>query len=292
MTNLSHEHLDFHGTLEAYRDAKAMLVAEAPVAVLNRDDPHFAAFRDRAAGRVISYSMTEDADLVASRVDARPDGTGFDMRSASWTGRVELALSGWFNVYNALACLAMAEAESIPLELAAEALGSVRAIPGRMERIDAGQPYTVIVDYAHTPDSLAKVLRILRPMSTGRLAVVFGSAGERDAAKRPLMGRIAAELADLVVITDEDPRLEDRDAVNEAIAAGARAAGARDGHDLWVVADRREAIRHAIGLMREGDVLLLAGKGHEGSIIYGTEKRWWDERQVAREELAAAGWAA
>ena len=151
-----------------------------------------------------------------------------------------------------------------------------------MERIDAGQPFGVVVDYAHTADSLAKVLRTLRPLTTGRLIVVFGSAGERDRVKRPEMGRVAAELADIAIVTDEDPRLEDPRAINEAIADGARAAGARDGETLWVIDDRRAAIAHAIGLARPGDMLLLAGKGHEGSIIYGTTKAWWDEREVAR----------
>jgi UDP-N-acetylmuramoyl-L-alanyl-D-glutamate--2,6-diaminopimelate ligase len=161
-----------------------------------------------------------------------------------------------------------------------------------MERVDAGQPFGVVVDYAHTADSLAKVLRTLRPLATGRLIVVFGSAGERDRVKRPAMGRVAAELADIAIVADEDPRLEDPRVINEAIAEGARAAGARDGKNLWVVDDRRAAIAHAIGLARVGDMLLLAGKGHEGSIIYGTTRAWWDEREVARRELASAGFNA
>jgi len=158
-----------------------------------------------------------------------------------------------------------------------------------MERIRAGQPFAVVVDYAHTADSLAKVLRTLRPVTRGRLIAVFGSAGERDSTKRPAMGRAAAELADLVIVTDEDPRLEDSLVINEAIAGGARAAGATDA-SLAVIDDRREAINHAIGLAREGDVVLLAGKGHEASIFYGREKRPWDDRVVARQALAAAGW--
>jgi UDP-N-acetylmuramoyl-L-alanyl-D-glutamate--2,6-diaminopimelate ligase len=158
-----------------------------------------------------------------------------------------------------------------------------------MERISAGQPFAVVVDYAHTADSLAKVLRVLRPVTRGRLIAVFGSAGERDPTKRPAMGRVSAELADLTVVTNEDPRLEDPRLINEAIAAGARAAGATTA-SLVVIDDRREAIGHAIGLAGEGDVILLAGKGHETSIFYGTEKRPWDDRVVAREALAAAGW--
>jgi UDP-N-acetylmuramoyl-L-alanyl-D-glutamate--2,6-diaminopimelate ligase len=160
-----------------------------------------------------------------------------------------------------------------------------------MERVDAGQPFSVIVDYAHTPDSLRKVLDVLRPVTPGRLIVAFGSAGERDPTKRGPMGRVAAEQADLVIVTDEDPRLEDPRAINEQIADGARSAGGRDGETLWVIDDRTEAIAHAIGLAEEGDMILLAGKGHEQSIVHGTEKRPWDDRAAARDALAAAGWS-
>jgi UDP-N-acetylmuramoyl-L-alanyl-D-glutamate--2,6-diaminopimelate ligase len=159
-----------------------------------------------------------------------------------------------------------------------------------MERVDAGQPFALIVDYAHTADSLGKVLRMLRELSRGRLIVVFGSAGERDPSKRAPMGRVAAELADLVIVTDEDPRLEEPRAINEQIAAGARVAGAADGERLWVIDDRRDAIGRAIEMAAEDDIILLAGKGHEESIFYGTEKRAWDDRTVARQALASAGW--
>jgi UDP-N-acetylmuramoyl-L-alanyl-D-glutamate--2,6-diaminopimelate ligase len=158
-----------------------------------------------------------------------------------------------------------------------------------MERVDEGQPFEVVVDYAHTADSLGKVLRELRPITTGRLIAVFGSAGERDRVKRPAMGRVAAELADITVVTDEDPRLEDPREINQAIAAGAREAGATDDENLFVIDDRPSAIAHAIGLAREGDIILLAGKGHEQNIIYGTEWRPWDEKQAARQALRDAG---
>lgn len=291
VTNLTHEHLDFHGSLEAYRDAKAILVEEAPQAILNRDDAHYEAFRARARGAVISYGLHESAEVRGADVRATADGTSFTARTPSWTGRVELPLAGAFNVSNALAVLALAEVERVAPEVAAAGLASARPIPGRMERIAAGQPFAVIVDYAHTPDSLAKVLETLRPLTPGRLIVVLGSAGERDVAKRAVMGGIAAQHADDVVVTDEDPRLEPPEEINEEIAAGARAHGASDGENLWIIGDRREAIRHAVGRAAAGDTVLLAGKGHEGSIIYGTEKRWWDEREVARQELAAAGYA-
>ncbi len=289
ITNVTSEHLEFHGTLEAYRAAKAMLVEEAPLAILNADDPAFGYFRDRARDRVLTYGTDPSAEIRATDIQTRADGTTFTATTAGWSGEVRLQLPGAFNVHNALAALALAEAEQIDLPAAAAAIGEVTGVPGRMERIEAGQPFGVVVDYAHTADSLAKVLRTLRPLTTGRLIVVFGSAGERDRVKRPAMGRVAAELADIAIVTDEDPRLEDPRAINEAIADGARAAGARDGHTLLVIDDRRAAVARAVSLARAGDMLLLAGKGHEGSIIYGTQKAWWDEREVARQELAAAG---
>ena len=168
--------------------------------------------------------------------------------------------------------------------------GEVPGVPGRMETVDLGQPFGVVVDYAHTADSLGKVLRVLRPLAHGRVIAVFGSAGERDPTKRPAMGRACAELADITIVTDEDPRLEDPRLINEAIADGARGAGAREGETLFVIDDRSAAIGHAIGLAHEGDVILLAGKGHEKTIIYGTEGRWWDEKEVARRALRDAGY--
>jgi UDP-N-acetylmuramoyl-L-alanyl-D-glutamate--2,6-diaminopimelate ligase len=290
VTTVTSEHLEFHGSVEAYRAAKARLVEEAPTAVLNADDGAFTYFRDRAGDRVITYAIGADADLRAGSLRADDTGTTFLLQSPRWRGEVRVPMPGRFNVHNALAALGVAEALDLPLERAAEGIGLSGGVPGRMERIDAGQPFSVIVDYAHTTDSLRKVLEMLRPLTAGRLIVVFGSAGERDPTKRAPMGRAAAELADLVVVTDEDPRLEDPRTINEQIAEGARAAGAPDGERLWVIDDRREAIGHAVGRAGEGDVVLLAGKGHEQSMVYGTEQRPWDDRDAAREALAAAGW--
>jgi UDP-N-acetylmuramoyl-L-alanyl-D-glutamate--2,6-diaminopimelate ligase len=290
LTNLTSEHLEYHGSLDNYRAAKAMLFQQAPIAILNADDPSYEYFRDQSSGRVVTYALEADADVRASAVDARANGTSFDVTAGEWSGRVDLHLPGSFNVHNALAVVALAQAEGIDLDLAARALGAVAGVPGRMETVDLGQPFGVVVDYAHTADSLGKVLNVLRPLATGRVIAVFGSAGERDPTKRPAMGRVAAELADVSIVTDEDPRLEDPRLINEAIAAGARAAGAHDGDDLLVIDDRTAAIARAISLARAGDVILLAGKGHEKNIIYGTKGRWWDEKEVARRALRAAGY--
>jgi UDP-N-acetylmuramoyl-L-alanyl-D-glutamate--2,6-diaminopimelate ligase len=289
VTTITSEHLEFHGTLEAYREAKAILVEEAPVAILNADDENLEFLRSRAAGTVLTYGIDAEADLRASAVDLGPHGSRFHVTGPRWEGPVSLRLPARFNVANALAALALAEAEELDPEMAAAALADVPGVPGRMERIDAGQPFGVIVDYAHTADSLAKVLRELRPLTAGRLIAVFGSAGDRDRTKRAPMGRAAAELADLVVVTDEDPRTELPWEINDEIAAGARSGGAVDRETLWIIDDRRAAIAHALALAEPGDMVLLAGKGHEPSIIYGDDRRWWDEREVARQELRAIG---
>ncbi len=290
VTTVTSEHLEFHGSLEAYRAAKARLVEEAPIAVLNADDEAYPYFRERARARVISYAIDAEADLRASDLEPNVDGTSFHLEGPGWQGAVRLPMPGRFNVMNALATLAVAEAMEIGLERAADALGRSEGVPGRMQPVDAGQPFTVIVDYAHTVDSLRKVLGLLRSFATGRLIVVFGSAGERDATKRAPMGAAAAELADVAIVTDEDPRLEDPRAINEQIAGGARGAGAVDGESLHVIDDRRKAIGHAVGMARDGDVILLAGKGHEQSMFHGTEKRPWDDAAAARDALHAAGW--
>ncbi len=291
VTTVTSEHLEFHGTVERYRAAKALLIQESPIAILNADDSSYASFRERARSRVISYGIDADADLRASDLEAEATGTRFRLEAPSWQGIVRIALPGRFNVSNALATLAVGEALGLDLGRAADALRDTSGVPGRMQRVEAGQPFAVIVDYAHTEDSLRKVLEMLRPVTAGQLIAVFGSAGERDATKRGPMGRVAAELADVVILTDEDPRLEDSRTINEEIADGARSVGGRDGETLWVIDDRREAIGRAIGLAREGDVILLAGKGHEASMFYGADRRPWDEVGVARDALREAGWS-
>jgi UDP-N-acetylmuramoyl-L-alanyl-D-glutamate--2,6-diaminopimelate ligase len=290
VTTVSSEHLEFHGTLENYRVAKARLIEEAPIAVLNADDETYGYFRERARDRVVTYGIDAEADVRAGNLEADAGGTRFHVESPRWHGDVRLPLIGRFNVSNALAGLAVLEALGLDVGHASHALETTAGVPGRMQSIDAGQPFGVIVDYAHTADSLHKLLTVLRPLATGRLIVVFGSAGERDPTKRAPMGRVAATDADVVVVTDEDPRLEDPRAINEAIADGARSAGARDGERLWVIDDRREAIARAMGIAKQGDLVLLAGKGHETSIFHGTETRPWDDRTVARQALADLGW--
>jgi UDP-N-acetylmuramoyl-L-alanyl-D-glutamate--2,6-diaminopimelate ligase len=224
----------------------------------------------------------------ASDVVATPDGSSFQVETPWGAGEVRLALPGLFNVHNALAALSIALCQGVPLGRAAAALASVGGVRGRMERVDAGQPFGVIVDYAHNPDSFEQVLGMLRPLTRGRLIAVFGSAGERDRAKRPMQGAIAARLCDLLVLTDEDPRGEDREAIIAEIAEGARQA--RPDVACVAIPDRRDALRHALGAAREGDLVLLLGKGHESTIQYAHGSEPWDEAGVAREVLGEMGY--
>jgi UDP-N-acetylmuramoyl-L-alanyl-D-glutamate--2,6-diaminopimelate ligase len=203
---------------------------------------------------------------------------------------VTIQLPGAYNVANAVAAAGTGLALGIPLETVAEGVGSLAAVSGRMETVDAGQPYGVIVDYAHTPDAIRSVLREARALASGRVLIVFGSAGERDLAKRAIQGAVAVTDADFAVFTSEDPRFEDPDAIIEQIAAGAVEAGGRRGVDFECIEDRRHAIQAVLERAKAGDVVVLAGKGHERSMIYGSEKRPWNEPVVAMELLRALGY--
>ncbi|HEX6122792.1 MAG TPA: UDP-N-acetylmuramoyl-L-alanyl-D-glutamate--2,6-diaminopimelate ligase [Ktedonobacterales bacterium] len=303
LTNITLEHLEVHGTLERYRRAKAMLFeaidparrkpATAPmphVCVLNADDSSCAYIRPFCRAEVLTYGIERPADVRAERLALSPHGARFRVCLPDGGAcEVVTALAARFNVSNCLAAIAVGYAHGIAPQAMAEALASFRGVPGRMQRLDLGQPFTVIVDYAHTPDSLEKMLRSLRAFTAGRLIVLFGSAGERDRAKRPLMGAVAARLADLSVITDEDPRFEDPAAIRAEIAAGALAAGGREGQTFWCIADRQEAIAVALGLARTGDTVLLAGKGHERTQLTQRGPQPWDEAAIARAALSACG---
>jgi UDP-N-acetylmuramoyl-L-alanyl-D-glutamate--2,6-diaminopimelate ligase len=294
VTNVTHEHLDFHGSWDAYLAAKAHLielVAESAAvkpgpktAILNRDDHSYRHLHGRVAVAELSYGL-HHADVTAQDIAESLEGTRFRLRTPSGEADVQTSLVGEFNVYNCLAAATAALVEGVALERVASGLATAGAVAGRMERIHQGQPFRVIVDYAHTADSLEKVLRVLRPGTPGKLIAVFGSAGERDREKRPAMGAVAARLADYAVITNEDPRREDAAAILEQIAAGARVAGGDCGRSFTCIVDRRAAIAHAFARAREGDTVLLAGKGHEQCMFVGEERLPWDDRVVARELL-------
>jgi UDP-N-acetylmuramoyl-L-alanyl-D-glutamate--2,6-diaminopimelate ligase len=311
LTNLTHEHLELHGTWEAYRDAKVSLferLAAHPAGgaaglrrpwprtgIVNADDPSaglFVGAAQEAGARVLTYGTDPAADVRAVHIEEGPDGLRIRYEAPAGPGALALRLAGRFNVHNALAVVALGEALGLDPAAIGDGLGSLASVPGRMERIVAGQPFEVIVDFAHSPASLSTVLELLAPGAAARgggLIAVFGSAGERDTAKRAVMGRIAGERCRLVVVTDEDPRGEDRHAILDEIARGAEAAGRRRGHDLLVVADRRAAIEAAFEAARPGDVVLLAGKGHERTIEGPDGPLPWHEPTVARELLASFG---
>lgn len=295
-TNITHEHLDFHHTIENYRRAKARLfemldpahdkgLGVSPHAILNQDDASYEIFKPYCRVPILSYGIDTPAMIRAVDLQLGAEQTRF--RAILPDSEIEIVthLVGRFNVSNCLAAIAATYSLGIAPESIAQTLATVHGVTGRMERIDEGQPFTVIVDYAHTPDSLEKVLHILRPLTRGKLMAVFGSAGERDLQKRPIMGRIAGQYADFFVITDEDPREENRFTILQEIAAGARAIGKHEGQEFLCIADRREAIAATFALAGPGDTVLLAGKGHEQNMIVGTAKLPWDDRRVARELL-------
>ena len=311
LTNLTHEHLEFHGSWDAYRDAKLSLFERLAVnvrnpakerpgwprtAVINADDPNAGAFvgvAQEAGAQILTYGTDPAADVRATRSAEDATGIHIEYRAPFGDAQLRLKLAGRFNVHNALAVVALGEGLGLEPAAIRAGLESVERIPGRMERIDAGQPFGVVVDYAHSPASLAAVLEGLAPAAAARgggLVAVFGSAGERDTEKRPMMGRIAGERARLVVVTDEDPRGEDRQAILDEIGRGAEAAGRRRGHDLLLIADRPAAIEAAFERARPGDIVLLAGKGHEQTIIGPDGAVPYDEAATARAALARLGY--
>lgn len=299
-TNLSHEHLDFHGTFEAYRDAKRSLFSRLPakakggrpgLAVVNLDDRHVDGFMKaarKAHASVITYGAAAMADVRLYGV--RPGNPTSLVQAIVGQRRVDvqLRLPGRYNAMNALAVLGLAHGWGFDIDAVAAALAAVEGVPGRMERVDAGQPFAVVIDYAHTSASLAAVLAELRPLAAeGRgVITVVGASGERDTGKRPLMGEAATKGSRLLIVTEDDSRGEDPNQIFEAVAAGAEAAGARRGDDLLVIADRREAIAEAFRRAQPGDVVLVAGKGHETWNVGPNGPEPWSDRATALELLA------
>lgn len=292
VTNVTHEHLEYHRTLEAYWRAKALLVERVAAAqgsiVLNADDEgsrFLGTFAEEA--ETGWYSQAEPtADMLAVDVVAGNTVSRFTMRTHEGEWPVEVPMPGEFNVSNSLCALGVARALGVEWPSAIAALREFDGVPGRLQTISAGQSFGVVVDYAHTPAALEKILTLLRRVGgDGRLIVVSGSAGERDPSKRPLQGEVMARLADIAIVTSEDPRNEDPQAIIDDIIAGARTVDPATTGEMMSVVDRREAIARAFSLALPGDTVLLAGKGHEISMIWGFEHRPWDEAAIAREEL-------
>jgi UDP-N-acetylmuramoyl-L-alanyl-D-glutamate--2,6-diaminopimelate ligase len=292
-TNLTQDHLDFHGTLDAYRDAKARLfLAENRgdrtkrfTGAVNVDDPAGRWIQAHADGPILGFGRGAEAEIRAEEVELRPDGTSFVVREGAETTRVSLRLRGAFNAMNGLAAFAAGRALRVPRETLVAGLERVSAVPGRLEPVDEGQPFQVLVDYAHTPDALERALEAVRAFRPARVLCVFGCGGDRDRGKRPLMGAVAARLADQVILTSDNPRSEDPLAILHEIEAGTTGAT-----NVRTIIDRAEAIDAAIHDLRPGDVLLIAGKGHETYQILGSRTLPFDDREVARVALRREGY--
>lgn len=282
-TNLTQDHLDYHPTFEDYRDTKVRLFTGlTEAAVINADDPHAGYFMRAASAPVLRYGIRDrSAEFRAEDIAVTPSGVSYTAHTPEGAFPVRLALTGLFNVYNSLGALAVGYRLGVAPEQVAEGLAGIQ-VPGRFERVTGPEhPFAVIVDYAHTPDGLRNVLQTARTITRGRVIAVFGAGGDRDRSKRPLMGRVVAELADYAVITSDNPRSEDPKAICAEIEAGVRQAGMPQ-HAYAVIINRREAIRHAIGLAAGGDLVLIAGKGHETYQEIAGTKFHFDDRDEAR----------
>ena len=281
-TNLSQDHLDFHKTMEAYCDAKALLFRQSEKGVYNADDPWADRVTKNAPCPMLSFGE-KAGDLRGSHIRLAVDGVSFDASCAGETAAVHVGIPGGFTVYNALGVLAAAKALGIPLADGAKALAESRGVKGRVEVVPVPWDYTVLIDYAVTPDAIENVLNAVRGFARGRVVILFGCGGDRDRGKRPKMGRIAAQLADLVIVTSDNPRTEDPEFIISEILPGLEGTET----PYVVEPDRVKAIRYALDHAQPEDVIILAGKGHETYQIVGHEKRHLDEREVVAEYIAS-----
>ncbi len=312
VTNVTHEHLDYHGDFERYLAAKARLfhflgseawsvpvsnpakAKQVKTAVLNSDDPSYAALSAIPVPRAIGYGIDQQADLLATDIAFNNEGTQFTLNLAEGlaaSGQTSLPirspLPGRFNIYNTLAAAALALAVGAEPEAIREGVEALPAIDGRMERVQSEQPFAIIVDFAHTPNALTEALEAARRMTEGRIITIFGSAGKRDVHKRSAMARIAAQRADLTILTAEDPRTESLEGILQTMADSMRLAGHAEGETYWRIPDRGEAIHFGLRLAAPGDLVLICGKGHEQSLCFGTTEYPWDDRTAVEKALEA-----
>ncbi len=281
-TNLTEDHLDFHGTMEAYAEAKSTLFANAQRSVINIDDPYSGVMLSSCSGQAITVTAEGEADYSARNIQLREREVRFDLHTGEGDYGAVLGIPGKFSVYNALSAIGAVAALGLPIAEAVKALASCSGVKGRAEVVPTGKNFTVLIDYAHSPDALENILRTVRTFTKGKLHLVFGCGGDREHEKRPIMGEIACRLADIVYVTSDNPRTEDPDKIIDEIIAGIP----EDTTAKWTaVTSRREAIGLAINGARQGDVVLLAGKGHETYQIVGAEKRPFDERKIVAQVL-------
>jgi UDP-N-acetylmuramoyl-L-alanyl-D-glutamate--2,6-diaminopimelate ligase len=298
VTNITHEHLDYHGSYEAYRSAKARLFVNLGStvpksqgnprkAVLNRDDSSFDYLSQVSTGSLITYGFHPDADIRPEHIKHDEDGLSFVVNGLGQQFPIICPLLGDFNISNCLAAIsATVYALGVSPEAAQAGIAALESVPGRMERINLGQDFTAIVDFAHTPNALRRALETARQLSSARVIAVFGSAGLRDRQKRRMMAETSIELADLTVLTAEDPRTELLDDILTEMAAGALARGGIEDQSFWRIPDRGQAIRFAISMARPSDVLIACGKGHEQSMCFGEVEYPWDDRTATRAAIS------
>ncbi|WP_047810787.1 UDP-N-acetylmuramoyl-L-alanyl-D-glutamate--2,6-diaminopimelate ligase [Desulfosporosinus acididurans] len=290
-TNLTQDHLDYHKTMEEYLNAKSKLFAnlkgekQPKFSILNGDDPAFLKLVKVSSAPVVSYGIhNQEADYRAEYVQVTADGVLFKVRFEGKIQDITYATPGFFSVYNALAAFVWGVERGYDPKDVAEALAEIPGVPGRFESVRCGQPFQVIVDYAHTPDGLENVVRTARDFTQGKLITVFGCGGDRDRGKRPLMGRVASQESDFLIVTSDNPRTEDPQLIIQEILQGISTT------DYLALPDRREAIEKACHMAKPGDTVLIAGKGHETYQIFGTEVHPFDDREVARESLRRLGY--
>ena len=289
-TNLTQDHLDYHKTMEDYLHAKSSLFSnlvgkkQPKISILNGDDSSFSKLSQASAARVVSYGIDKEVDYRAENVEVTSEGVRFEVRCREGIQTIQYSTPGFFSVYNALAAFVWGVERGYNPGSVAEALAEIPGVPGRFESIRLGQPFQVIVDYAHTPDGLENVVRTARGFTKGRLITVFGCGGDRDRGKRPLMGGAASQWSDFVIVTSDNPRTEDPDQIIKEVLIGI------NGVDHVTLRDRREAIWSACRMAKAEDTILIAGKGHETYQIFGTEVHPFDDREVAREALRGLGY--
>jgi UDP-N-acetylmuramoyl-L-alanyl-D-glutamate--2,6-diaminopimelate ligase len=298
-TNLTQDHLEFHKTMDAYKAAKGLLFsrmgnsfsadpAERKFAVLNADDPASDTYRRMTSAQVITYGIENECDVRASEIRITAEGTEFLVTSFAGRERFRMKLVGKFNVYNALGAIAAGLAEGFSLEQIRHSLEAVKAIDGRMETVDAGQDFLVLVDYAHTPDGLENALSTIREFAEGQVFCVFGCGGDRDRTKRPLMGKVTAKYSDYLFVTSDNPRTENPEAILQDIVPGIREAGFPE-EKVELIVDRKAAIQKAIDRAGPKDVVLIAGKGHETYQEIMGIKHDFDDRLVAEAAIRSRG---
>ena len=278
-SNLSREHLDYHKTMEEYAEAKGILMENSDVCVINADDSHAPVMKKHAKGNVITYAIDEKADVKAENVELTHDGVEYTLTSKGGNYDIVYNVIGRFSVYNSLAALSVGMVMNVDMKRAVKAVSEMNTVKGRIEKVPNDRQITILIDFAHTPDSLKNVLKTVNVVYGKRIITVFGCGGDRDKTKRPIMGKIACRYSDLVFITSDNPRTEDPDSIIDDIVVDL------DRKDYVRITDRTEAIRAAIVEAKPGDTVLIAGKGHENYQILGTKKIHYDEREIVKQIL-------